>query len=61
MWAERDGQYLRDGWRGTGCGSIPLRNKVRVSLWEATHCRRAKALQTLLLAAAVSWEGLRRV
>lgn len=22
---------------GTGCGSIPLRNSVRVSLWEATH------------------------
>lgn len=30
------GNGLYVGW-GTRCGSIPLRNSVRVSLWEATH------------------------
>lgn len=40
---------------------VPLRNKVRVSLWDATHCRSARALQTLLEAAAVSCEGLSSV
>lgn len=42
-------------------GDIPFRNKVRVSLCDATHCRSARALQTLLEAAAVSCEGLSRV
>jgi hypothetical protein len=40
---------------------IPFRNSALVSLWDATHCRRARALQTRLEAAAVSCEGLRRV
>lgn len=40
---------------------IPFKKSVLVSLCEATHCSRAKALQTLLEAAAVSWEGLRSV
>lgn len=40
---------------------IPLRNRVLVSLWDATHWRRARALQTRFEAAAVSCEGLRRV
>lgn len=46
---------------GRGVVDEPLRNKVRVSLWDATHCRSARALQTRLEAAAVSWDGLRRV
>lgn len=39
---------------------IPLRKRPRVSLWLATHCSSASALQTRLLAAAVSWLGLSR-
>ena len=38
----------------------PARKSPRVSLWDATHCRRASALQTRFEAAAVSWDGLRR-
>lgn len=34
--------------------NVPLRNKDRVSVWEATHWRRARALQTRFEAAAVS-------
>lgn len=33
---------------------IPFKKSVRVSLCEATHCRRARALQTLFEAAAVN-------
>ena len=45
----------------TPCGvDSPARKSPRVSLWDATHCRRANALQTRLEAAAVSWDGLRR-
>lgn len=40
---------------------LPLRNRVRVSLWDATHWSRASALHTLFDAAAVSCEGLRSV
>lgn len=32
----------------------PFKNNVRVSLWEATHCNRASALQTRFEAAAVN-------
>jgi hypothetical protein len=41
--------------------SLPLRNRVRVSLWDATHWRRASALHTRFDAAAVSCDGLRSV
>lgn len=41
--------------------NIPLRNRARVSLCEATHCRSASALHTRLEAAAVSCEGLSSV
>lgn len=37
---------------------VPPRNRALVSLCEATHCSRASALHTLLLAAAVNCEGL---
>ncbi len=40
---------------------IPFRNKVLVSLWEATHCSSANALHTRFDAAAVSCDGLRSV
>lgn len=40
---------------------VPWRNMVLVSLCDATHWRRARALQTLLLAAAVSCDGLSNV
>lgn len=43
-----------------GDGCVPLRNKVRVSLWEATHCKRASALQTRFDAAAVNCEGFNK-
>jgi hypothetical protein len=33
---------------------IPFKNRVRVSLWEATHCNKASALQTRFDAAAVN-------
>lgn len=46
---------------GNSTRHVPFRNRVRVSLWEATHCSSASALQTLLEAAAVSCEGLSRV
>lgn len=42
-------------------GFVPFRKRVLVSLWDATHCNRARALQTLLEAAAVSWDGLSSV
>lgn len=38
--------------------NLPFRKRPRVSLWLATHCNNASALQTRLLAAAVSWLGL---
>ena len=47
--------------REGGGSTIPFKNNVRVSLWEATHCSSARALQTLLEAAAVSCDGLRRL
>lgn len=40
------------------CMYMPLRNKPRVSLWDATHCNNASALQTRFEAAAVSCDGL---
>jgi hypothetical protein len=63
---------LRNGYRKSGmwavvslatstqCGvhDIPLKNKPRVSVWEATHWRSARALQTRFDAAAVNCEGL---
>lgn len=33
---------------------VPFRNNVRVSLCDATHCNRARALQTRFDAAAVN-------
>ncbi len=42
-------------------GAVPFKNRVRVSLWDATHWSNARALQTLLDAAAVSCEGFRRL
>lgn len=39
---------------------IPFKKRVRVSLWEATHCKSASALQTRFEAAAVSCDGFKR-
>lgn len=36
---------------------LPFKNSPLVSLCEATHCKSASALQTLLEAAAVSCDG----
>jgi len=48
-----------NGGRGFG-RNVPPRKRPRVSLWLATHWRRARALQTRFEAAAVSCEGLSR-
>jgi len=40
---EMDG---RTGWETMDVGCVPLRKTSRVSGWEATHWRRARALQT---------------
>ena len=40
---------------------VPFKKRVLVSLCDATHWRRARALQTRLEAAAVSWDGLSRL
>lgn len=39
--------------------SLPPRKRPRVSLWEATHCNSARALQTRFDAAAVSCDGFK--
>jgi hypothetical protein len=67
---------LRKGYRNSGMWAIrnvsnlnllaeakqlPLRKSARVSLCDATHCRRARALQTRLDAAAVSCDGFSKV
>lgn len=64
MGFQKDGQYGRrmiNQARRFCSSHVPFKNNVRVSLWEATHCNSAKALQTLLEAAAVSCEGFNRV
>jgi hypothetical protein len=48
----------RSGMSGNDAHS-PERKSPRVSLCEATHCSRARALQTRFEAAAVSCDGLR--
>lgn len=47
-------------WR-RGAAFIPLRKRALVSLCDATHWRRASALQTRLDAAAVNCDGLSNV
>lgn len=46
---------------GVAIRNSPFKNRVRVSLWDATHWSNARALQTRFEAAAVSCDGLRRV
>lgn len=46
---------------GRGAAFVPLRKRARVSLCEATHWRRASALQTRLDAAAVNCDGFSNV
>jgi hypothetical protein len=48
-------------WDGNLKDVSPFKKSPRVSLCDATHWRRANALQTLLEAAAVSCDGLRSV
>jgi hypothetical protein len=59
---ERDVRYTMLS-LGAYCGIdviLPLRKRPLVSVWDATHCNNARALQTRFDAAAVNCEGLSR-